>query len=284
MKGVRRALLIVAPFFVVFFQIGASEAATLRHVRIGTHETFTRIVFEFQGSVEFDSPLKRDAKGISVVFLNTSTALPKRIPCETTKDIESIQFFQKDSHLATHIDVLMPHFELKSFSLSGPERIVLDVCPKSPLKAQQPKEAKLASEKRPESDIAAVLYDEALALQREGGVGCAKKLYKSALKHSPDFVSALNNLGVILIKERDFDAARRVLQKAIRIEADYADPYYNLACLNALQNHVNSGISFLRKAVSVDNEARSWARTDKDLENLRLHSEFRRIIKGRTET
>ena len=80
------------------------------------------------------------------------------------------------------------------------------------------------------------------------------------------------------MKERNFGSAIIAFQKALRIEPNNADPYYNLACLYALQRNVGQSLSYLRKAVSVDEAARSWAMKDTDLRNLRGHAEFQRIV------
>lgn len=142
---------------------------------------------------------------------------------------------------------------------------------------QEPQQA-LPRKPRPEK--AQTLYSRALALQKEGRLQDAKKFYEAVLKRSPQLVSALNNLGAIYVKEKNYAAARRVLEKAIQIEPGYVDPYYNLACLHALQKDVSRSLAHLKKAVSVDEAARNWARTDKDLQNLRGHPEYEKIIQG----
>ena len=129
-------------------------------------------------------------------------------------------------------------------------------------------------------DDATTLYSQALALQKEGRLQDARKLYETALERSPRLVSALNNLGAIYIKEKNYVAARRVLEKAIRIDPGYVDPYYNLGCVHALQKDVGRSLFYLKKAISVDEAVRKWAKTDKDLQNLRGHSEYEKIIQG----
>ena len=133
-------------------------------------------------------------------------------------------------------------------------------------------------------DQGTTLYSRALALQKEGRVQAAKRFYERALERSPHLVSALNNLGAIYITEKNYDMARRMFEKAIRIEPGYVDPYYNLACLHALQNDVGRSVAYLKKATSVNEAVRQWARTDDDLRNLRGHSEYEKIIEGAQES
>lgn len=134
--------------------------------------------------------------------------------------------------------------------------------------------------KRPPTDEAKALYLRALALQKEGRLKEGRQLYEEALEHSPHLVSALNNLGTIHIKERDYPAAGRAFEKAIRIEPGYVDPYYNLACLHALQDDMGRSLFYLKKAISINNGVRKWARADKDLQKLHGHSEYERIIQA----
>lgn len=146
---------------------------------------------------------------------------------------------------------------------------------------KETQKAQQALAKKPAPDKATTLYRKAVALQKEGRLEEAKKLYEAALELTPHLVSALNNFGAIYIKEKKYAAARRILEKAVQIEPGYVDPYYNLACLHALQKDVSRSLSYLKKAASVDEAVRKWARTDKDLENLRGHSEYEKIIRER---
>jgi hypothetical protein len=107
--------------------IGSAQGAQLRYIRIGEHEAFTRVVFEFRGPAVFEKPQVRGKGKLSVVFLDTTTALPRHILSETTKRVDTIEFVQQDTHLAAQITLSFPYFRLKSFSLSNPERVVLDI-------------------------------------------------------------------------------------------------------------------------------------------------------------
>ena len=132
--------------------------------------------------------------------------------------------------------------------------------------------------KSTESNKGTALYSRALALQKQGRLQQGKQLYVAALEHSPELVSALNNLGAIYIQEKNYPAASRAFEKAIRIKPGYVDPYYNLACLHALQNDVGRSLFYLKKAISIDRDARKWASADKDLQNLHGHSEYEKIV------
>ncbi len=147
-------------------------------------------------------------------------------------------------------------------------------------KIKPTQEAKPPLARQPDPDQGMTLYSQALALQKEGRLQDAKKLYEGALERSPHLVSAMNNLGAIYIKEKNYDVARKLFEKAIQTEPGYVDPYYNLACLHALQNDVGRSLAYLKKATSVNEAVRQWAKTDEDLRSLRGHSEYEKIIQG----
>jgi hypothetical protein len=107
--------------------VGWAKGSQLRYIRIGEHEGFTRIVFELRGPAAFEKPQVRGKGKLSVVFLDTTTALPGQISTETTKRVDTIEFVQQDADLRANIALPFPYFTLKFFSLSNPERVVLDV-------------------------------------------------------------------------------------------------------------------------------------------------------------
>jgi len=122
-------------------------------------------------------------------------------------------------------------------------------------------------------------YYRARSFQKNGRYSDAKQLYQKALKADPNYVDALNNLGVIYIREKNYKEAQANFERAIRFEPENVDPYYNLACVYALKGEIKLGIAHLKKACSLDRSAIVWARTDADLRNLRESPEFDKIIK-----
>jgi hypothetical protein len=120
-------LTIVGFVVLLLLQVGWADAAELRYIRIGEHKTFTRIVFEFRGSAVFKEPVIKGRGRFSVVFVATTTALPKQILSETTKRVDAIEFVQQGSQLAVNIALSFPYFKVKAFTLPNPDRVVLDV-------------------------------------------------------------------------------------------------------------------------------------------------------------
>ena len=125
-KKIRLMLTVVSVF--MLSQLGWAQAANLREVRTGKHEKFTRVVFEFQDSVLFEDPVIKGKGKFSLVFLDSSTSLPNLTLFKTgpRQLVYSIQFVKQKSNLAANVQLSFPYFILKAFSLSGPNRVVVD--------------------------------------------------------------------------------------------------------------------------------------------------------------
>lgn len=133
--------------------------------------------------------------------------------------------------------------------------------------------------KRLQSPVSVVgLYEKAKRFQKRGRLQEARRLYEETLNRNPDYVDALNNLGVIHIHDKRYAEAQSSFKKAIGLKPDYVDPYYNLACLHAIKGEVTQSLGYLKKAVSLDPSAKDWAQKDTDLTNLHGVREFERIV------
>ena len=124
------------------------------------------------------------------------------------------------------------------------------------------------------------MYEKARFFQKNGRLQEAKLLYEEILSLDPDYVDALNNLGVIHIHDKDYSAARAYFSKAVLLKPDYVDSHYNLACLHALEGELSQSIVHLQKAVSLNQSVKQWARSDTDLQKLHGIPEFESILKG----
>ena len=120
--------LVIIAAVLLMLQVAETQAANLKYVRTAKHQDFTRIVFEFQNPAQFKEPVI-DGKGkFTVVFPDSTTVLPRQILYKKTRirPVRSIEFIQKGPLLTAGITLSFPYFKLKSFSLSGPDRVVID--------------------------------------------------------------------------------------------------------------------------------------------------------------
>lgn len=124
-----------------------------------------------------------------------------------------------------------------------------------------------------------VLYERARGFQKRGRLKEAERLYQDVLKADPNYLDALNNLGVIHMNEKNYEAAESAFKKAIEIMPGHVDSYYNLACVCAMRGEKEKGITHLKKAISLNRAVIDWARADADLQALRGTPEFEMLIK-----
>jgi hypothetical protein len=127
-RQMKLRLMLIATVVFTLSQPGWAQAANLKDVRTGKHEKFTRVVFEFQDNVLFESPEIKGKGNFSAVFLDSSTTLPRLTLFKTgpIQLVHSVELVQQKSNLIANVRLSFPYFVLKAFPLSGPNRIVID--------------------------------------------------------------------------------------------------------------------------------------------------------------
>lgn len=129
------------------------------------------------------------------------------------------------------------------------------------------------------------LFDEAKGLHKAARMDEARRLYQEVLRKDPGYVDALNNLGVLYIREKQYPEAKKNFYKAILLHPRYVDPHYNLACVYAIEGDTSQSMAHLKKAMAIDPTVEQWAIADPDLEPLRQLPEFQELVteKGSSE-
>lgn len=108
--------------------VGPADAAQLMYIRVGEYESMTRLVFEFDGRVKFKGPQIRGPGRVEVDFIETMPVSPVLQKMrDRSKHIEKIEFAQNKSFLRANIGLASSSFNLKSFYLFAPDRLVLDI-------------------------------------------------------------------------------------------------------------------------------------------------------------
>ena len=67
------------------------------------------------------------------------------------------------------------------------------------------------------------MLEDALAAQRRGSIGDAKRLYASVLRIDPTNAAAHGNLAIIAAQQGDFAAAERLFLQEIRLRPNHPD-------------------------------------------------------------
>jgi hypothetical protein len=103
------------------------HAAQLTDIRVGRYDTFTRIVFEFKDQIQYQKPIVQEPGKLTVTFLNAETTLADRALQTRSKGLEFFSLTPKPPHLVAALGFPFVDFKLKTFTLTGPQRLVLDV-------------------------------------------------------------------------------------------------------------------------------------------------------------
>jgi TolA-binding protein len=113
---------------------------------------------------------------------------------------------------------------------------------------------------------------------RRGQYPDALTAYQNALSIDPNFVKARNNLGSTYLRLAKIDRAREELHKVVQTDDSYGLAYYNLACAYARGGDSAAAARYLRRAMQLEPEARSWALTDDDFASVRTTPELQRLL------
>src|SRR4030081_1466728 len=92
------------------------------------------------------------------------------------------------------------------------------------------------------------LLEDALAAQRGGRIGDAKRLYASLLSIDPTNAAAFGNLGIIAAQQGDLEGAERLFRQEIKVRPDDPPGYNNLASVLQLQARPADAIAAHRQA------------------------------------
>jgi hypothetical protein len=213
--------------------LGWAQAANLNYVRAGEHGSFTRVVFEFQGMVQSTAPTIIGRGKFHVIFFDMTTALPRQTLNKTTKGIQSVELIQEESRLTANITLSFPYFKLKTFSLSNPDRFIIDAYRmSSPPKTSELEESLQAEPLNAEPDTEEPLQ--------------TKPDTEEPLHAGPD--------NVVLPEPAGTDQMNRT--KNFSIDGNYNVQIYLLALLNVLTLIIIALLSLylLRRRRTIDSE------------------------------
>ncbi|MDY0188237.1 MAG: tetratricopeptide repeat protein [Syntrophus sp. (in: bacteria)] len=111
-------------------------------------------------------------------------------------------------------------------------------------------------------------------------IGNALKEFSLAIEKDPDYADAYSNRGVAYMQQHKFNKALEDLKKAKELKSDSPSIRYNLACLYSLKGDVDFGLDELDAALANGFSDYESLRKDPDLNNLRKHPEFKKILEA----
>ncbi len=99
-----------------------------------------------------------------------------------------------------------------------------------------------------------------------------------AIQKYPSFDVAYSNRAVAYMQQQKFNKAMDDLQKAVGINPNNPTVHYNFTGLYSLQNQLDRSLDSLDRALELGFNNYDALRTDTDLNNVRQHPEFVRIL------
>jgi hypothetical protein len=106
---------------------GHAIAAVLTEIRMGRHDDFSRIVFEFKDDVQYQLAPDNGSSHISIIFDGATSNIPAPVIKENSICIDNLAIAQQENNLTVDIAVSTAHFRLNPFTIKNPFRMVLDI-------------------------------------------------------------------------------------------------------------------------------------------------------------
>lgn len=115
-------------------------------------------------------------------------------------------------------------------------------------------------------------------LRAAGRLEEARESAEQALALQPESIAAQNNYANLLVTLADYAGAERHYRRAIELGPEHPKPYYNLACVYTLMGDLDAAVRYLEQSIRLAPVLRAQARQDSDLDGLREHPAFRRLV------
>jgi tetratricopeptide (TPR) repeat protein len=106
----------------------------------------------------------------------------------------------------------------------------------------------------------------------------AIKEFTLAIQKYPQYDVAYSNRAVVYMQQKKFNKAMDDLQKAFEINPNNPMVHYNFTCFYSLRNQLDRSLDSLDKALELGFNDYDALRTDTDLNTVRKHPEFKKIL------
>jgi tetratricopeptide (TPR) repeat protein len=121
-------------------------------------------------------------------------------------------------------------------------------------------------------------YDLGNLYKDWGDLNAAFESYHKAVSLEPDFVEAINNMGIICALKGDYRKARLYFKESMLKKPDTPRAYYLMASTYARQNQIDKAVGWLRQSVDKGFDNWEFLKNDPNLENIRLTSYFKNLV------
>ncbi|PTY06988.1 hypothetical protein DB347_10360 [Opitutaceae bacterium EW11] len=115
-------------------------------------------------------------------------------------------------------------------------------------------------------------------MTRKDDPGFEIGFFESVLRRDPKYTEVIEILGGLYTKTGRIADGLRMDRKLVRLMPGNATAHYNLACSLALSRRPGDAIRSLRRAIDLGYNDVDWLIQDPDLEGLKEHPEFQRLL------
>ncbi len=102
--------------------------------------------------------------------------------------------------------------------------------------------------------------------------------FESVLRRSPRYARVIEILAGLYTKQGRIADGLRMDRRLVRLQPANAMAHYNLACSLALSRRRSDALRVLRRAVQLGYRDVDWMLQDPDLEGLKGHTEFLKLL------
>ncbi len=104
------------------------------------------------------------------------------------------------------------------------------------------------------------------------------RFFESVLRRRPAYVEVVEILGGLYTRQGRIADGLRMDRRLVRLQPDNATAHYNLACSLSLSKRKNDALHALRQAIQLGYRDFDWMLQDPDLELIKAHPEFQRLL------
>jgi len=113
---------------------------------------------------------------------------------------------------------------------------------------------------------------------REENIDNALKEFSVAIQKDPNYAEAYSNRAAAYMQQKKFNKAEEDLRRAKELSPDSPSVRYNYASLHSLKGNVDLALDEVDAALTKGFSDYDALRFDPDLNNVRKHPEFRKIL------
>jgi predicted Zn-dependent protease len=104
------------------------------------------------------------------------------------------------------------------------------------------------------------------------------RFFESVHRRLPNDIALVEILGGLYTRQGRISDGLKMDRKLVRLQPRNATAHYNLACSLALSKRKSEALRALQQAVKLGYHDFDWLQQDPDLEGLKAHPEFQRLL------